>query len=168
MTRLRLALVALLAASTLLFGVGVLAERANSDEPAAVTRTAGEHTESEEGEGVEGHVEAGHGSESHEVSERLAGVDLESTPLLVLAVIGGLALAGLAASGLGRRRAFLFSVVAVALVWAALDVREVAHLFDESSTGIAIVATVVAVLHVSAAAVAGRLAARARVTASSA
>ena len=43
----------------------------------------------------------------------------------------------------------------IAVAWAALDVREVVHQFDESRSGIA-------VLHLTAAALAGVLAARAR------
>jgi hypothetical protein len=91
--------------------------------------------------------------------KRVLGVDAESTPLLVLAVLAGLALSVAAASELGRRRNFLLAVVVIALAWAALDVREVMHQIDESRAGIAAVAIAVAVLHLLAGAVAGRSAA---------
>ena len=89
-------------------------------------------------------------------------MNVESTPLIVLAVIFGLALAALAASRLGRLPAVLLAVAVIALAWAALDVREVVHQLDESHTGIAAVAIVVAVLHLAAALLAGAMAMRAR------
>jgi hypothetical protein len=64
----------------------------------------------------------------------------------------------LTATRLGRLRGFLLAVTVIALLWAALDVREVIHQLDESRTGIAVVAMTVAVLHVAAAVVSGRLA----------
>jgi hypothetical protein len=47
-------------------------------------------------------------------------------------------------------------IAVIALAWAALDVRETVHQLDESHTGIAILAGVVAVLHLAAAAIARR------------
>jgi hypothetical protein len=49
-------------------------------------------------------------------------------------------------------------VALVALAWAALDLREVLLQLDESRTDVALVAMMVAVLHLAAAAVSGRLA----------
>jgi len=143
---LRRTLVALLAAATMLFAVGVTAERSAGEdhaEPATVQT-----------------------GESGEEDERVLGVDVESTPLIVLAVVAGLGLAAAAATGLGRRRGFLVAVALIALGWAALDVRQVFHQLDEANTGIAVVAMVVAALHLAAAAVGGRLAQQGR-TASS-
>jgi hypothetical protein len=57
---------------------------------------------------------------------------VESTPLVVLAVLAGLSLAALAASRIGLARGFLLTVVVIALAWAALDIREVVHQLDES------------------------------------
>ena len=88
----------------------------------------------------------------------MLGVDLESTPLVVLAVLAGLGLAFLATGRIGRLRWFLLAVAVIALAWVALDIREVVHQIDESRTGIALVAIAVAVLHLAAAAVSGRLA----------
>jgi membrane protein DedA with SNARE-associated domain len=56
----------------------------------------------------------------------------------------------------------LWTIAFVALGWALLDVREVFHQAGESRTGIALLAAAVAVLHLATAAVAGRLAVRAR------
>ena len=77
---------------------------------------------------------------------------------MVLAVLGGLALAALAASRIGLRRGFLLTVVVIGLAWAALDIREVVHQLDESRTGVAMVAMAVAALHLAVAAISGRLA----------
>ena len=77
-------------------------------------------------------------------------------------MIFGLALAALVASRLGRLPAVLLAVAAIALAWAAIDVREVAHQLDESRTGIAAVAIVVAIMHLAAALLAGAIAMRAR------
>jgi hypothetical protein len=167
---LRWTLVALLVASTALFAVGVIAERSSKDthtEPAAAraAETGGEsESEGAHGEGgaseatpsgEAGHVESASG---HGEGERLFGVDVESTPLVVLAVLAGLALAALAASQIGLLRGFLFTVVVIAVAWAALDIREVVHQLDESRTGVAVVAMAVAALHLAVAAISGRLA----------
>jgi hypothetical protein len=172
MSRLRWALVALLVGSTLLFAVGVIAERSDSDthaDPASAHAVeaggeAGEpegaHEEAGEPgkvEPEEGHAETKSG-DTHSEDERVLGVDLESTPMIVLAVLAGLGVAALTATGLGRLRGFILAVTVIALVWAALDVREVIHQLDESRTGIAVVAMTVAVLHLAAAVVSGRVA----------
>ena len=124
MSPLRWTLVALLVASTALFAVGVIAERSSTDthtEPAAAhaAETGGESAAGAHGEGgaseattsgETGHVES---ATEHAERERLLGVDVESTPLVVLAVLGGLALAALAASRIGLRRGFLLTVVVI-------------------------------------------------------
>jgi hypothetical protein len=153
-SRLRWTLVALLVASTALFAVGVTAERSESDTHVESTSAQAQETGAEP-EGA--HDETGAGETDSE-DERVLGIDLESTPLIVLAVLAGLGLAALTATQLGRRRSFLLALAAIALAWALLDVREVVHQLDESRTGIALIATSVAVLHLAAAAVSGRLA----------
>jgi hypothetical protein len=169
MSRLRWTLVALLAVSTVLFAAGVSAERSDSDTHAEPEAAAHVDEGSEESGGPEGAHEStasaseeqGSKSESgeeHAEDERLLGVDLESTPLIVLAVLAGIALAVLAASQIGRLRGFLLGVMIIALAWAVLDIREVVHQIDESRTGIALVAGAVAVLHLATAVVSGRLA----------
>ena len=144
---LRLTLIALLVVSTALFAAGVIAERSShaDQHPEPAVHESGESPAEAEGEG-----------------ERLLGIDTESTPLLVLAVIGGLALAALAATRWGRLASMLLAIAVIAVAWAALDAREAVHQLDEARTGIAAIAIVVAVLHLSAAAIAGRLASRAR------
>ena len=96
---------------------------------------------------------AAHGLSSHAA--------VPATPLVALAVLAGLALSAAAISDLRHRRAFLVTVAAIALGWAALDVRELLHQIDESREGIAALAAVVAVVHLLAAAVAGLGASRA-------
>ena len=158
MPHLRLALAALLAAATVLFAVGLIAERSEDD---AHAEPAAGHAEAP-GE------EAGAPEDSHDQSrpaedegaETVLGVDLESTPLVVFAVLAGLGVAALAASRLARERRFLIAVGAFALAWAALDAREVVHQLDESHTAVAFLAMTVALLHVAAPAVAARLARR--------
>ena len=153
MSPLRWALVALLVASTALFAAGAIAERSDAGGHREVAGAeVGEHQEgAEAGERQEGAEAAGE-------DESLLGIDLESTPLIGLAAVVGLGLAALAATRYGRIRAFLGLVAAIAIAWAALDVREFLHQLDESRTGIAVVAITVAILHVAAAAVSGRLA----------
>jgi Flp pilus assembly protein TadB len=164
----RFSLAALLAVATLLFAIGVIAERSSADEQVEPTASAesGEAAHAAEGEGAHAAEEAPstEGGASESSGEELAGIDFESTPLIVLAVLAGLALTAVAATALGRRRAFLLAVVVIALAWAVLDVRELFHQLDESRAGIAAVAVAVAVLHFLAAAVAGRGASRASAT----
>jgi hypothetical protein len=177
MSPLRWTLVALLVASTALFAVGVIAERSSTD---THTEPAGTHAAEpggESGESAGAHSEAGESSATtsseashvesgteHAESERLLGVDVESTPLVVLAVLAGLALAALAASRIGLARGFLLAVVLIGLAWAALDIREVVHQLDESRAGVAMVAMAVAALHLAVAAISGRLATHAPAT----
>jgi hypothetical protein len=171
MSGLRWTLVVLLVGSTVLFAIGATAERSTSDthtEPAAVhsAQTGSEAGESEgahdegtessaTGSGEAGHAESAAGADE---SERLLGVDVESTPLVVLAVLAGLTLAAVAASHLGATRGFLLAVAVIALAWAALDLREVIHQLDESRTAVAVIAMAVTALHLAVAAISARLA----------
>jgi hypothetical protein len=177
--RLRLTLIALLLLSTAAFLVDVLAERSSDDKhhqsavvhdeaegahnEAAEAGEAGDAAAGEAAEGRDGeHGEAADRGEAapgeHHAEARLLGIDLETTPLLVIAVAAGLGLAALAASRVGTSRAVLVVVALAALVWAALDIREIAHQVDESRSGIAAIAAAVAALHLAAAAVAWFLA----------
>ena len=161
----RFVLAGLLATATLLFAVGVSAERSAADEHAkpAVRAEAGASGHAEEGGEARVTAPTDGGSQARpaaEPEERVFSVDVESTPLILLAVLAGLALSAAAASDLGRRREFLLAVGLIALAWTALDLREVVHLIDESRDGIAAIAIAVAVLHLLAAAIAGRAARR--------
>ena len=161
MRRLRSTLVG----STVLFTVGAIAERSDSDTHAEPVSAQAEGVGGEAGEPERAHEEAGEpgtvepeethaettSGDTHSEDERVPGVELESTPMIVLAVAGGLALAALTATGFGRLRGFMLAVTVIALLWAALDVHEVIHQLDESRTGIAVVAMTVAVLHLAAA-----------------
>jgi hypothetical protein len=149
----RRTLIALLLASTAAFLVGVLAERSSDDghdKPTAVVR--------EEAEGIQTEAAGETAPDEHQAEARLVGIDPESTPLLVIAVAAGLGLAALTASRVGGARPLLVVVALVALAWAALDIREIAHQIDESRGGVAAIAAAVAALHVGAAAIAAFLA----------
>ena len=152
-------LVALLVASTALFAIGVIAERSGADEDreAASIQTTAESAEQHQ-RGEPGET----GEPGAETGEAVLGVDLQSTPLVVLAGIIGLALAVLASTRLGEPAAVLTAIALIALAWAALDVREVLHQIDESRTRVALIAAGVALLHLATAVVAAQLAANAR------
>ena len=156
---LRWALVVLLAASTVLFGVGVAVERSDADvhsEPAEA-----QAQESSELEGA--HEEAAGSVEARvepDEDERVLGVDLESTAFILVAVAAGLALAAAAATQLGRARWFLLFVVVVMAFATVFDVRELIHQLEESRTDVAVLAAAVAILHLAAAAVSARVARR--------
>src|SRR3954469_839883 len=95
-----------------------------------------------------------------EPSERLLGVDPESTGVLAMAVVVSLLLAALVWRGAAP---WLLALVALVMaVFAALAIREVAHQIDESRTGLAVLAVLVAALHLAAAALAARAALSAR------
>jgi hypothetical protein len=180
---LRLTLIALLLVSTTAFLVGVLAERSSDDEhhesaavvqdlaegthnEAAEPNEAGDAETNEAAQGRDGkHREPSDKGEAaaretgeHDAEASLLGIDPESTPLLVIAVAAGLSLTALATSRMGTSRAFLVVVALAALLWATLDIREIAHQIDESRSSIAAIAAVVAALHLAAAAVASFLA----------
>lgn len=171
MSGLRLTLVALLVLSTAVFATGVITERSQTDEhaePASVhaRESGGSHAEPDGAHAEDGDA-AGAGADQPSSAhsggnETLWGVNIESTPLIALAVIAGLALAAVVIGPPGRRPAVLLTIAAIALAWAALDVREAIHQIDESRTGIAILAMAAALLHLAAAAVAAALAARER------
>jgi hypothetical protein len=98
-----------------------------------------------------------------EASEKLLGVNPESTGLLVVAVVVSLLLA--AAVWWRGASPLVLGIVALAMAaFAALDIREVVHQADESRTGLMLLAALVALLHLAAAALAARAAVTARGT----
>jgi hypothetical protein len=160
----RLVLVALLVVSTAAFVVGVSVERSSGDshdEPAAAPESS-EPAESGEEHAEEGAEEVASetaeearseeaGAEPDEdEEERVLGVDLEATPFVVLAAVFSLGLA-LAVWLRPEWRLLLALVAAAMVVFAALDVREVVHQVDEDNGGLAVLAGVVAALHLAAA-----------------
>jgi len=149
---LRALIVALITVSTIGFVVGTTIER-NSKETHAEHSAVPRAGESSEAGGGETRGEAGGGETRGEQAHgelKPFGVNLESVPLIVAAALVSL---GLAAAVWARSRSALaLAVVAVVmLLFAVLDVREVFHQVDESRTGLAVLAGVVAVLHVGAA-----------------
>jgi hypothetical protein len=87
--------------------------------------------------------------------ERVFGIDTESTPLVAIAV-GVSVLLALAIWLTGSPLA-LIAVAGFGLVAAAFDVREIFHQLDESRTNLVAIASVVAALHLAAAAGASAL-----------
>lgn len=161
----RTLLVTLIVLATAGLVIGVSIEKADDhhDAPAAATsasesgETLGEHSEeagehSQEGE--QGHADGG-GEELHSEYKPL-GINLESTPLIILAALGSLGLAALAwlrprwLAGLGL-------VVLAMGAFSALDIAEVSHQAGIDEHGLAILAGLVAVLHLAAGFVALRM-----------
>jgi hypothetical protein len=153
---LRVVLIALLVAATAAFVVGVSIERwqgENHVEPAsAVESEAGREDSGETGEAA--HAEASESAHADEGSaERFLGTDYEAVPFIVLAAAFSLVLAVAVWLRPGSRQ--LLVLVAIAMIgFAVLDVREVVHQLDEDTGGLALLAGVVAALHLGVAAVA--------------
>jgi heme/copper-type cytochrome/quinol oxidase subunit 3 len=133
LTRMRWLLGTLLIAAAALFAIGVANEGDAHDETVASVE-AGEHNE---------HAEAS------ETGEELFSVNLESAPLVVLAVISSVALA--AATWKSDHKLILLVTALFAAAFAILDVAEFSHQIRESATTIAALAAVIAVLHTAAA-----------------
>ena len=152
----RVLLVALLVLSTVGFVVGVSVEKSYGGEAQSGegAESAAQHADEAAG-GEEAHTGPGSG-ETHEepgADAKLLGVDLEATPFVALAAALALALA--VAVWLRPSCGVLLAVVAVAMVvFAVVDVREVFHQLDEDKGGLAVLAALVAALHLAAAAVA--------------
>jgi hypothetical protein len=138
---LRAAVVGLIVLATIGFVVGTTIERNSTKSHVEVP--------------AETHSETS--SEGTHAESQPFGIDVEAVPFIVLAAVASL---GLAAAVWTRPRSLLvLGVVAVAMVlFAALDVREVFHQVDDSRTGLAVLAGVVATLHLAAAAVTALLA----------
>lgn len=164
---LRVVLVTLIVLATGAFVVGVALERdaedshhetseasnPESSESEAAHKETGEGESAPSGEGEVGSAHASGESSGGEGDATLLGVDLESTPLVIVVALGSLALA--AAVWVRPGLDLLLVLVAVAMVaFAALDVRELVHQLDENREGLALLAAVVAALHLAAAGVA--------------
>ena len=133
LARLRWLVGALLIAAAALFAIGVASEGDSHDETVA---TAGTDEHSDEAEAAEA-------AETDE--ERIFGVNVESTPLVALAVVISIALA--IATWRTDHKLVLLAAAVFAAVFAALDVAEFLHQLEESAAGIAILAAVIALLH---------------------
>ena len=152
---LRVAVAVLFALASATFAIGVVIERNDSthrDEAAVgaspATNTAAEG--SAEREAAERHATAPAASETTETSsENLFGVNTESAPLVIAAVVASLLLA--AAAVFVRVPVVLVVVALVALGAAAFDAREIAHQLDESRNTVALFAALTLGLHLAAA-----------------
>jgi hypothetical protein len=151
------AIAALLAVAALLFVIGVTLEAGedtHAGEPAAEAtahREPNEAAETTRGEAVE-RVE-GTGSGAPEAGEeRVLGIDVESPRLVTAAVVVSLLLAVLVWRRSDRR--LLIVVAALAAAFAVLDVAEVIHQVDGGRAGLAVLAAIIAAVHVAAAALA--------------
>ena len=139
------AAVALVAGATL-FGFGVARERSGAGVHEAAVAESGHAGETDETGGGEG---SGGGERTHAESDaELLGIDLESPPFVVVAVIVSV---GLAAGLVGlRSRTVVLVTLVVALAFAIADVREILVQLDEERKAIALIAALVALLHVTA------------------
>jgi hypothetical protein len=147
--RLHWLLSVILVAATVLFAIGVGAERGKHDQDAgsAPVEDVGEE-----------HDDESTATESHASGEENTfGIDRESPAFVVPAVIVSLALAVLVWF---RHDTWLLVTVAVfSLLFAVFDVVEVVHQLNEHRRDLALLATVVALLHLAAAFVAASRAA---------
>jgi hypothetical protein len=172
----RTLLAALIVISTAAFVVGTAIERNDVHHETAAAKSgeaANHHAESggKGGTAAESSSEsAAHrategggataGTETHSEELKPLGVDIEAAPFVIVAALASLALA--VAAWRRPRSVPLLVIVALAmLAFVVLDVREVLHQSDESRTGLAVLATAVAALHLGAAAVAATMASRA-------
>ncbi|WP_041545948.1 hypothetical protein [Nocardioides sp. XL1] len=148
----------LMVLSTAAFVIGVTVEQNQGQTETAVEEThSDERSEAhEEGENHEGEPVESHSEES----ETIGGIDLESTPLIVLGAALSLALAGLVLRW--PRREVFGAAALFCLGFALLDGREVAHQLDEQAATVAVLAALALALHLGAAAVAGLALARSR------
>jgi len=138
--RLRWLLSALLITAAALFAVGIATEGDTHDHAA----------NSEAGEQGEATTEVEHEqTEVEGTGERILGVNLESTPLVAFAVIISVALAAVT----WRRddKLILLATALFAAGFGALDVAEFSHQIRESAPTIALIAAIIALLHVGAA-----------------
>jgi hypothetical protein len=152
--------VSLLLAAAATFVIGVAVERdqghaETSTSQGSVTSAgeAGGHSETgEEGRELSEHSETNRtGAQDSEVGdESVLGIDQESSAAAATAVLISLLLAGV----VWRWPVLPTLLVGTAfcLVAAAFDVREVAHQAADGRTGVAVLASLVAVLHLAAAA----------------
>jgi hypothetical protein len=154
--RSRALLPGLIVVASALFALGAAIEPSDHHDEGVASEPV-EHVEGEQGESTEAHAEeaGGESGEAGDQNEDLFGVDVESTPLVVLAVVGSLALALAAYLRPGWRPLLLVIAIAM-LAFAALDIRELLHQLDESNEDVAAIAAIVAALHVAASGVAWR------------
>lgn len=164
-------LIALLVVSAALFAVGVAVERsqpghsesreATERATAAAASAAGEATNDGDAaaEGEERHAAEGTASEAAAAetsSEKVFGINPESTGLVVAAVVASLLLA-FGVWRFPRAWQLLLLVALVCLAFAIFDIREAVHQAGEERAGLTVIAAIVAALHLGASGVASRM-----------
>ena len=140
----------LLVATAILFAIGVAAEgdshagAAEGVEQPDVHSSEGGASEAAErraAESAESHADEAEGGED----TRVLGVDLEAPgPVTAAIVLSVVLAAGLWLTG---RRDVAVAAIVAALVFAIFDIGEIVHQFDESRSGLAVLAGVVAAGH---------------------
>ena len=120
-------------------------ESSNAAAVSSAQETEGEETHADE-------VAAPH-DEANEASEMLLGINPESTGAIAAAVAVSVVFA--AALWFWGSPAVLIVAAVFALLFAALDLREVAHQLSEARSGLAAIALLAAALHVGVAVIAG-------------
>ena len=156
----RTLLVALIVAATALFVLGVAIERGDERSHHAEAGEVVPGAAEQPGTGEDDHAE-GAGSETGpaeraEESHPL-GIDVEAWPFVVAGALASLVLA-IAVWLRPRLVALLTGVGLAMLAFALLDVAELFHQAEIDETGLAVLAGVIAALHLAAAAVAGHMA----------
>jgi hypothetical protein len=130
---------------------GSRSESQHSGESPAGTETtpntSGESATQHAAEGGSSETAAEHAGEIH--SEKLLGLDPEATGLVVVAVLTSLLLA-LAVWFRPGNTLLLLIVAAAMLLFAALDIREAIHQSDESNSGLVVLASLIAAIHLAA------------------
>ncbi len=165
---------ALLVLGAVLFVVGTSAEHHKEAAVTAKTTAAAEGTPSAEAsegattpaaEGTPAAESAEGATATHsaatETSEtsaegKVLGINRESKGVVAIVAVVSVALAGLAWSW--RRRQVFLVIAAFAALFAIFDIAEVAHQVDVSRSGLAVLAAVIAAIHIVATALAGRAA----------
>ena len=168
MQRIRVLTAVLLLLSAVAFAAGALAERraAGAERPATAVvsapPTSAEHVDADGGEGAPAPATVAEGRETSGSRETVGGVNLEAPGLALGGVLLGLLLA---AAVLGLRSPLVPLAVAAGMTaFLALDAKEVAHQLNESRGSLALLAGIVALLHLAAGAAAGVLARQERRT----
>ena len=165
--RIRAVAAILLLVGAALFTVGVAVERAAiADESSSAAHPSSTESPHQEGSGTEGSSTEGSGIEAGQPttpapelhSEAILGINVESWPPAIAAAIVSIGVAF--AAWRGRPRAILFAVAVFALAFTVLDVREVIHQSSEGRTGIVVLASVIALVHLAAATLAAFVATR--------
>ncbi len=162
-------LAVLVVVSAALFAVGAAIERNKGGESghsegaqtaqSSSSKSGGErHSESgggsfSEGSGGETHSDSGGKTSSQtstrethsETSEKIFGINPESTGLVIAAIVAALLLA--IAAWFSPVPLVLLAVIAFGVVFAVFDVREVVHQINESRAGLVVIASILALIH---------------------